>query len=311
MVAETAGVPHGLRGSGRPARPAQDPSSAEPAMTASTSQPDPPPQVPAAGTDAGDEPLDVVALEAAGFGTVRHLAETDSTMHDARLLAACPDVRLPAVVIADRQPHGRGRRGARWWQPPGSLAASLVLVGSDGGTPPPTVSLACGVALAETLAILAPGSDPQVCWPNDVVSGGRKLAGILVESAPHGRIIFGVGVNTTGRATAAPDPLQRRLVTLPDLVGASLCRTRLLAAFLPRLLATLATLGDDPPAVATRYRDRCGLTGRAVTLHLGDTACHGICRGVATDGALLLETADGVRRFVSGSLTAPDDVWRG
>lgn len=277
-------------------------------MTASTSQPDP---VPAAGSDVGDEPLDVAALEAAGFGTVRHLAETDSTMHDARLLATSPDVRLPAVVITDRQPHGRGRRGARWWQPPGSLAASLVLGGTDGGPPPPTVSLACGVALAETLATLAPGSDPQVCWPNDVVSGGRKLAGILVESAPHGRVIFGIGVNTTGRATAAPDPLQRRLVTLPDLVGAPLGRTRLLVAFLPRLLALLAALGDDPQAVAARYRARCGLTGRAVTLHLGDTACHGICRGVATDGALLVETAAGVRRFISGSLTAPDDVWRG
>lgn len=257
------------------------------------------------------DPIDVAALLACGFAAVVHRDAVETTMEESRLMAADPGQPVPAVVVADRQSHGRGRRGAGWWQATGSLAASVVVAarGATGG-PQPWWSLACGVALAETIAALEPTVDPRVRWPNDLEVGGRKLAGILTETASPGRAIFGIGVNTAGTAAAAPAPLRQRLVTLPDLTGRLLSRTRLLATFLPRLLALLESAAAEPEVLAVRYRPRCALLGRSVTIHVGPLTHEGICLGITDSGALVLDTPAGRMQFSSGSLTAPADVWR-
>lgn len=272
------------------------------------------PAQPAPNAAAAIDSVDEGCLHAAGYATAVILDVVTTTMEEARRIAADPAAALPAVVIADRQTTGHGQRGAGWWQAPGSLAASLVVIPGAAGRPraaaprgpQPLWSLACGVAVAETVAALVPGIDVRLRWPNDVEVGGRKLAGILVEATTAGRAIFGIGVNTAGRAAAAPEPLGRRVVTLPDLTGAALDRGRLLAALLPRLLALLA----DPAAVAVRYRPRCSLAGTEVVLHAAGVEHTGICRGIAADGALVIETPAGPRRFLSGSLTPPADIWR-
>lgn len=244
--------------------------------------------------------------------TVEHHAVVASTMVRAREIAADPAAALPAAVIADRQTHGRGRRGAGWWHSPDSLAVSLVLAArSPAVAPPPTWSLACGVALVETLRDLVPDVVTVVRWPNDVYVGLGKLAGILVEATGTGRAIVGIGVNTAGSAAEAPAPLRMRVATIPDLTGRPLDRGTLLAGFVPRLLDLLAALDDDATVLPDRYRPLCGLTGRDVTLHVGDRIERGVCRGIAVDGGLLLDTAAGPRHFLAGSLTAPADVWPG
>jgi BirA family biotin operon repressor/biotin-[acetyl-CoA-carboxylase] ligase len=256
-------------------------------------------------------PLDGAVLRDAGYATVVHLRDAATTMDEARRLAALPAAALPAVVVADRQTLGRGRQGARWWQAPGSLAASLVIDCGAASGPSPIWSLACGIALVEVLAALAPTLAPRLRWPNDVEVGGRKLAGILVEAHAAGRAIFGIGVNTTGHVADAPAALRGRLVTVPDTGAPPLDRTRLLAALLPGLVALLDTLAVDPAALVDRYRPWCGLEGRPVTLHLGGGTHRGTCLGIASNGALVLDTAEGPRAFTSGSLTAPHDVWHG
>lgn len=244
--------------------------------------------------------------------TVEHHPVVASTMIRAREIAADRAAALPAAVIADRQTHGRGRRGAGWWQSPDSLAVSIVLEARDPAVaPPPTWSLACGVALVETLRDLVPDVTTVVRWPNDVYIGTGKLAGILVEATGTGRVIFGIGVNTAGSAADAPEPLRRRVATIPDLTGAPIPREPLLAAFVPRLLDLLAGLDADPAILPARYRPLCGLTGHEVMLYVGDRIAHGLCRGIAIDGGLLLETAAGLQHFLAGSLTAPADVWPG
>ena len=265
------------------------------------------------------DPIDPDALRArAGVATFIHLAEADSTMDRARALAVDPATPLPAAVVADRQLAGRGRRGARWWQPPGSLAVSLVLdAAAGGGEVRPTWSLACGVALAEALVALEPALVPRVRWPNDIEVDGSKLAGILVEMVPRCRAIFGVGVNTTGRAADAPAGIGRTVATLPDLVGHPVPRQRLLEAFVPRLLALLAEVASDPDALAARYRPLCALTGRDVTVFRGPTPgggpdrVHGPCLGIDRYGALVIDTVAGRLHLESGSLTDPAAAWRG
>ena len=98
---------------------------------------------------------------------------------------------------------------------------------------------------------------------------------------------------------------------LPDLTGGILPRERLLLEFLPRLFALLAATAVDPEAFVARYRARCGLDGHPVTVYRGDERLTGICRGIAADGVLVLDTPSGRVRVTSGSLTHPDDVWRG
>jgi BirA family biotin operon repressor/biotin-[acetyl-CoA-carboxylase] ligase len=254
----------------------------------------------------------------AGVPTFIHLDEAVSTMDRARALAADPTTPLPAVVVADRQLAGRGRRGARWWQPPGSLAVSLILDATvGGGEVRPIWSLACGVALTEALVALEPGLEPRVRWPNDIEVDGAKLAGILVEMVPGGRVIFGVGVNTTGRAADAPAGIGRAIATLPDLVGHPLPRQQLLEAFVPRLLALLAEMASDPDTLAARYRPLCALTGRDVTVFHGPTSergpdrVHGPCLGIDRYGALVIDTVAGRLHLESGSLTDPADAWHG
>jgi BirA family biotin operon repressor/biotin-[acetyl-CoA-carboxylase] ligase len=254
----------------------------------------------------GPEPLDVAALAAAGYGSVVHLAETESTMHEARRVAADRERPLPAIVIADRQNGGRGRRGAGWWQAAGSLAASLVI----DGPPRPTWSLACGVALAEAIRSLEPGIDVRIKWPNDLEVAGRKLAGIIVEADASGRGIFGIGVNTAGAVADAPEKLRDRLVTLPDLTGRSIDRTGLLAALLPPLLELVRSIEAEPLTLQRRYRPLCGLTGHDVTLHVGSESHTGVCRGIAADGGLVIDTATGRKTFTTGSLTPPGSEWR-
>ncbi|MFM1903641.1 MAG: Bifunctional ligase/repressor BirA [Planctomycetota bacterium] len=251
---------------------------------------------------------------AAGLATVEHLPETRSTMDRAREVALDPGAALPALVVADRQTLGRGRRGARWWQPPGSLAVSLVVDGREyggAGGPPPTWSLACGVALAEAIRACEPGLAPKVRWPNDIEVAGRKLAGILVETAGDSRAIFGIGVNTSGSADDAPAPVRHRVATLPDLAGRPLGRQMLLAQFLPALFELLTEIATDPARLASRYQPLCSLTGNEIRIHTAEGVSVGRCLGIAADGRLLLDTDTGLRTFVSGSLTDPADVWHG
>jgi BirA family biotin operon repressor/biotin-[acetyl-CoA-carboxylase] ligase len=253
---------------------------------------------------------------ATGLAAIEVLAEVTSTMERARGLAAEPGVGLPLAVLADRQTAGRGRRGAGWWQAPGSLAMSLVVdTARVGGVETtrvtPLWSLACGVALAESLALLEPSIAARVRWPNDIVAGGRKLAGILVETAPGGRVIFGVGVNTTGSAADAPESLRGRVGTLPDITGRSLSRAQLLGIFVPRLFSLLGETSRDPGVLVERYRPLCSLVGTVVTVHRDDgRRLVGVCHGIDADGALVLDTAAGMMHLVSGSLTDPADVWR-
>lgn len=246
------------------------------------------------------------------FALVERHAVVESTMVRAREIAADCAAALPAAVIADRQTRGRGRRGAGWWQSPDSLAVSIVVEApAPSVAPPPTWSLACGVALVETLRDLLPQVATVVRWPNDVYVGTAKLAGILVETIASGRAIFGIGVNTSGTAADAPPALRRRIATISDLTGRPLDRGTLLVAFLPRLLALLDSLDDDPAILPNRYQPLCGLTGHEVVLHVGDRIDRGICRGIAADGALLLDTDAGPLHCLTGSLTAPADLWPG
>ena len=285
------------------------------------------PRQPPAAVGATAEAVNLQAVT--GLPTVEFHDVIGSTMDRARELAAMPSVSLPALVVAGRQHAGRGRRAAAWWQPPGSLAMTLVLAVDQLKAPLPIWSPACGLVVAESIAQLQSELMPQVRWPNDVELHGRKLAGVLVEVTTMGRLLIGIGINTHGSAADAPAAIADRLTTLADVSGQPLAHDRLLAVLIPALQMMIACTGE-PAAVAElveRYRQRCSLTGQRVTLYdvlaepvsgIGSVAgplrvasLSGVCLGIEETGRLVIESAAGRLAIVAGSLTSADQVWTG
>jgi BirA family biotin operon repressor/biotin-[acetyl-CoA-carboxylase] ligase len=135
-----------------------------------------------------------------------------------------------AVVATDEQTEGRGRLGRTWHAPLGSsLLFSFVLEPDVPADRLPELSLVAGAAVADALAARA-NVETSLKHPNDVLVGGRKVAGILAESA-DGRVVLGVGVNVT----QSRDELPVETATSLALEGAKVDRAELLAEILERL----------------------------------------------------------------------------
>lgn len=209
------------------------------------------------------------------------------------------------VVVAGEQTAGRGRRGRPWRSSAGEGLWMSVLVDpapTEGAFPLPLV---VGTVVAEVLDASVEGLRCAVKWPNDILASGRKLGGVLCE-ARSGAAVVGIGINIgtptlddrpTDDDVAEPlEPVGLRALSpgtgfpaLPELCGAVV--TRLRAA-----LEGAGPVGD----VRERFRARDVLDGRTVR---SETAGVGVARGVADDGSLLLERADGTRvHVVSGSV---------
>jgi BirA family biotin operon repressor/biotin-[acetyl-CoA-carboxylase] ligase len=219
-----------------------------------------------------------------------HLRQTASTNAFARELVG-RGAPHGTLVSASEQREGRGRQGRSWAGAPGrSLLCSWVI-----RDPSPLLSLAAGVAVAETvdaslraswgdnhtLVGLSPHEDQaQIKWPNDVLVAGRKVAGILVEGRPQERwAVLGIGINVAVRLQDLPPELSERAGTLglgPDDVERVL--TRLLTA-LDHSLA----VSDSEVLDGVRRRD--ALLGRTVNWDGGT----GTAAGIDESGRLLVD----------------------
>jgi BirA family transcriptional regulator, biotin operon repressor / biotin---[acetyl-CoA-carboxylase] ligase len=145
-----------------------------------------------------------------------------------------PDEPEGAVAVTDEQTHGRGRLGRTWTAPPGtSILCSLQL--RPDVEPPrlPELSLVAGAAVAEAVAQLT-GLEPELKFPNDVLVGRRKVAGILAE-AKDGRVVLGVGINVNQRAQELPRDAATPPTSLRLESGRIEPRAELLALVLERL----------------------------------------------------------------------------
>jgi len=253
------------------------------------------------------------AFDAARFAALRRerglslgeplvaVAETGSTNDDA-MDAAKRGAPHGALFVADAQTRGRGRRGARWTSPSGENLLFSLLVRPDlAPERAGTLTLAVGLAVRAVAAARVSGA-VRVKWPNDVLVGDAKLAGILLESQIEvgkvSALVIGVGLNVGMRALPAElrgiatslalegDPDARREDVLVELLAA-----------LERRLELHAQAGLAP--VLAELRDADGLLGRKVKVD----AVEGTAAGIADDGALVVRTSGGeLRRVTAGSV---------
>jgi len=203
-----------------------------------------------------------------------HLRRIGSTNDRARVLAAA-GAPHGALVTASEQSAGRGRQGRTWAAPPGHSLLCSVLIRD----PARLLPLAAGVAVAEVV-----GADAQVKWPNDVLVGGRKIAGILVEGRPQERwAVLGIGLNVAVRMEDLPAELHERATTMG--LG-----PEALEDVLARLLRALERwTAADSGAVLAAVRERDALLGRQIRWAAGE----GEGAGIDGDGRLVVLTRSG------------------
>ena len=212
---------------------------------------------------------------------------------------------MPLLIIADRQTAARGRGANRWWTGPGALAFTMALPSGMLPHDPrrgPLVALAAGVAVVDAIAPTLATEKVGLHWPNDVMVGRKKLSGVLVEAMPCRTHLVGIGLNTNNTAADAPPEIRERVTTLVDLTGRQQDHTELLLAILEQFAQSLKLLVEQPEELARRANERCSQIGHALTLWSGEQWTKGVCRGIAEDGALLLDTPEGTLAFYTGTL---------
>lgn len=228
------------------------------------------------------EPFDHLEFERLAGGWIKavypHAAPASTNDEAARLAAAgAPE---GTVVVADRQTAGRGRLGRDWVAEPGtSLLCSWIVRPSYAPEHWPLLSLAAGVAVVEAVASL--GVRAELKWPNDVVVGDRKLAGILAEAGP-GFVVVGLGLNVRQDSFPTGLPATSLLLERSRPVG----RARLLGAVLERF----APYAANPAAALEPYRLHCATIGRRVRVgRAGAPHLEGLAERVGSHGELFVD----------------------
>jgi BirA family biotin operon repressor/biotin-[acetyl-CoA-carboxylase] ligase len=216
------------------------------------------------------------------FRDVRLLEVTDSTNRVAASLAAegAPE---GAVVAAEVQTAGRGRLDRTWEAEPGSSLLVSVLL-RPTGLPVPRwhlVTAAAGLA-AQSACRSVGGVEVAIKWPNDLLIGEGKVAGILAE-ASTGAVVLGMGINVHGAPPGA--------VSLDDAAGRRVDRGALLVEWLTRLDGLLGRWD----VVADQYRTRCSTVGQQVVVSCGggESELQGRAEAIDGQGRLLVRRPDG------------------
>lgn len=198
-------------------------------------------------------------------------------------------------LVALAQDAGKGRQGRQWQSLDGNFFGSTLVALRPGDPPAPALSLAAGLALIEGADIAAPGRALMLKWPNDLLLGGGKLGGVLLERAGD-RVVAGFGVNLA----AAPDLEGRSTAHLGGAIAPK-AFAPLLAASFARLLDTWRT--SPPEAFARAWLARAHPLGTALTVHISkDQTISGKFAGVDPDGALRLDAGGDVQTVRAGDV---------
>lgn len=255
---------------------------------------------------------EVVKARGLVLGAPFVLAESTGSTNDDAKAGARAGAPHGAVWAAEAQSAGRGRQGRSWLSAPGeNLLVSILLRVTCAPARVPPLSLVCGLAVRDAVArALGPArdADVKVKWPNDVLVGGKKVAGILVESALSGanveHVIVGIGLNV--HAATLPDEVAAiaTSLALESASPAGLDRAEILADVLASLARDLdVALHRGLEAVHGRLVTHDALAGREVEATDPNSTLRGVASGIDADGRLLVKTPDGtVVRASSGEI---------
>jgi BirA family biotin operon repressor/biotin-[acetyl-CoA-carboxylase] ligase len=247
-------------------------------------------------------------LESGRLGKkIHYLSEIDSTNRFA-FKRAQEGGAEGEVVIADSQTNGKGRMGRSWFSPAGlNLYLSVILKPKLPPARTPQITLTAAVALAETVQSFF-GAPPAIKWPNDIMVGGKKLAGILTESSCDSNrvhfVVVGVGVNLNLPADLLPEEIRGRATSLLILTNKTIDRTAFAGQLIQDLDRCYGELEDKGfPWIARRWESFFELRGRKVTVEMAGRLLSGTAKGIDGEGALIVEEDGGARqRVIAGDV---------
>ena len=235
---------------------------------------------------------------------VRRFVEIDSTNEEARRLGDAA-AEGPIWIVAERQTAGRGRRGRSWVSPPGNFMGTLYLRPHCGPRQAGELSFVAAVAVADAVASLLPPparAGLRLNWPNDLLHGGRQLAGILLESsgiagAEVAWLAIGMGINLAGH----PEGVEFPATSFPAIGAPPPAPDDALAALMAAFEHWLGVWRGVQGFAAIReaWLDRAAGLGERLTVRLAQETFEGVFEGLAPDGALQLRLVDGSLRQVS------------
>ena len=237
---------------------------------------------------------DLVAQRGGALGRPMHLLATTTSTNDEAKRAAREGAVHGETWVAEQQTAGRGRQGRTWVSPRGeNLLFSVLLRLACPPTALPPIALVAGLAVRDAVARAAPQAPVRIKWPNDVVCGGRKVAGVLVEAITVGSrveaVVVGAGINVHTRAF--PDELAPIATSVALLAGQPSDRASILADVLSGLDHDLhVVVARGLGLVRRRLEEGDALRGQRVRCD-GD---EGIAEGIEDDGRLRVRRDDGV-----------------
>lgn len=242
------------------------------------------------------------------------LGAIDSTNAEALRLAQS-DAPAGTLVWAQEQTAGRGRRGRDWASPPGNLYCSLLLYPSQPPDEAAQLSFVAALALADSIAEVAPGVKPEIKWPNDVLVGGRKIAGILLEGnvsekSGRGSLVIGSGVNISSHPDF-PDGLQATSLAREGAKVGTQSMLEHYAAALAHWIGRWEADGFAP--IRAEWVDRAAGIGREIEIRLAGKTLSGYFRAVDDAGALIVSTREGDQTVNAAEvfLLGPARPWEG
>lgn len=227
---------------------------------------------------------------------IQFVPETGSTSTDlVARVSSGEGVSEGQWLVADRQTAGRGRQGRNWFDGGGNFMGSTVVERRAGDPPATSLALLAGLAVHETVTAYLPrGTAATLKWPNDVMVGGAKLAGILLE-AVGASVVIGIGVNL---AVAPPLP-DRQTIALASFQTAPArdAFAEALAAGFALELQRWRDFGLAP--IVRRWLAAAYPVGTPLLVgEPGETALAGTFAGLTEEGALQLRLADGTTRVI-------------
>ncbi|MDX1511436.1 MAG: biotin--[acetyl-CoA-carboxylase] ligase [Nitriliruptorales bacterium] len=231
--------------------------------------------------------------------SIEHVPTTSSTNDLARELTEA-GTGPGLVVLAETQTEGRGRAGRAWLDQPGGDLLVSVTTGIPSGEET-LVPLAAGLAIAD--AVRRHGLHVSLKWPNDVLAGGRKLAGVLVERLEDA-LVIGIGVDIDWRDVDRSGELTA-WTSMAEETGADVDRWDVLTDLLRSLDTWLRDLDQgDAERLLAQYQLDCSTIGQqvVVTTPAGDVV-EGRAIGLDATGALGVDTADGPIAVIAGDVT--------
>lgn len=234
-------------------------------------------------------------------------AETDSTNLRAMELGE-HGAAEGLVVIADLQTAGKGRLGRSWSSPAGvNLYTSVLLRPPIQPWDAPQLTFLSAVATARAIHEVT-GLSPRVKWPNDLLLGGKKVAGLLNEMSAETEavhcVVLGIGININMSADQFPADLRYPATSLAIEKQAPVSRLELATALYRHLEGLYQEfLRSGIGSVLAAWQELCDLVGRQVRVASGPVELTGEVTGLGADGALLLRCADGsVERILAGDV---------